>query len=93
MLVDNISKIIDLIISEYSHFCKFESWMSELKIPIDLEWPVINDYISDYTIFGYFNSENQKIVEEYRLYVRPQWDLEHCIFIGIENGKIKKFHV
>jgi hypothetical protein len=78
--------ILDKVEEHYLRFSADEYWMKDCKVPSGLDRIRICKYVRSRTIVVR-RDKKRKLTGT--IYIDPQWDIEHAIYLHLVNGSLQ----
>jgi hypothetical protein len=79
----NPDKILDKVYEHYQLVSKQSEWMQDCDVPTDLS----RDGLAPYMVR--LNIVTDREEPEPTIYVVPQWDEEHAIYLTVQDGRVE----
>lgn len=82
-------KVVSRVFEHYSRLLRDPNWLAACNVPADLSREDLSSFIQSRSLTVRRSDAGGKIVYENRIYVSPQWDIEHAIYLGISGNDVE----
>lgn len=78
-------KVVSKVFEHYKRLLRDPDWLTECHVPVDLSRKDLSSYLQARSLMVHRSDDDGKRVYESRIYVSPQWDIEHAIYLAISG--------